>query len=121
MNEARFWEFVATRERRDLEAVMSFLDEVCVYEPAEGPEPGHTAVGREAVRHTFAEQFAALTGEILMASPFVCGARGMLEWTAFLRQADGHPTLQRGCDWFEFHGDQIRRISVFRKVGQPTE
>jgi ketosteroid isomerase-like protein len=116
MTEARFLEFFAAWERRDLEAVMRSLDDHCVYEGAEGPEPGRTAVGREAVRHTLKEQFAVEAGDILVASPFVCGARGMVEWTAFLRQADGRPILQRGCDWFEFHDDQIRRISGFRKV-----
>ncbi len=121
MTEARLLDFLAAWQRRDLEAVMGFLDEACVYEPAVGPEPGHTAVGREVVRQTFAEQFAAAEGSILVATPFVCGGRGMLEWTAFQRQADGRPMLQRGCDWFEFHGDQIRRISSFRKVGHPAE
>ncbi len=120
MTEARLLDFLAAWERRDLEAVMSFLDEACVYEPAVGPEPGHTAVGREAVRQTFAEQFAAAEGSILVATPFACGARGMLEWTAFQRQAGGHPMLHRGCDWFEFHGDKIRRISGFRKIWQPA-
>lgn len=121
MIEARFLDFLAAWERRDLEAITSFLNEHCVYEPALGKEPGHSAVGREAVRQTLAEQFAAEDGEILVASPFVCGARGMLEWTAFQRQANGCPLLQRGCDWFEFTGDQIHRISSFRKVEHPAE
>ncbi len=121
MTEARFLDFLAAWERRDLEAVMRFLDEHCIYEPAVGPEPGHTAVGCEAVRQTLAQQFAAEAGEFLVVSPFICGARGMLEWTAFQHQADGRPILRRGCDWFEFTGERIRRISGFRKVGKEAE
>ena len=121
MIEAHFLDFLAAWERRDLDAVMRFLDEHCVYEPAVSPQPGHTAVGREAARQTLAEQFAADTGEFLVAAPFVCGARGMLEWTTFQRQADGRPILQRGCDWFEFTGEQIRRISSFSKVEHPLD
>jgi hypothetical protein len=121
MTSVRFLDFFAAWERRDLNTIMSFLDEHCVYEPAVGKEPGHTAIGREAVRQTLTEQFAAESGDFLVVSPFVCGTRGMLEWTAFQRQADGRPILQRGCDWFEFAGDRLRRINGFRKVEQPSE
>ena len=120
MIEARFLEFLAAWEHRDLEAVMSFLGETCVYEGAVGPLPGHTAVGREAVRQTVASQFAEASGSILVAIPFVCGSRGMLEWTAFQYLPDGRPQLLRRCDWFEFHDDQICRISSFRKGGHGT-
>jgi hypothetical protein len=118
MTETRFLEFLAAWERRDLEAVMSFLAEWCVYEGAIGPEPGNTAVGLQAVGQALSEQFTQESGEILVATSFVCGARGMLEWTAKDRLPDGRPRLRRGCDWFEFHEDQIRRISSFRK-GRP--
>jgi hypothetical protein len=117
MTETRFLEFLAAWERRDLEAVMSFLAEYCVYEGAVGPEPGNTAVGRQAVRQALVEQFAETSGEILVATPFFCRAHGMLEWNAKDRLPDGRPRLQRGCDWFEVYNDQIRRISSFRKVG----
>jgi len=117
MTETRFLEFLAVWERRDLSAVMSFLAEWCVYEGAVGPEPGDTAVGRQAVRQALIEEFAQASGQILVATPFVCGAHGMLEWTAKDRLPDGRPRLRRGCDWFEFHDDQIRRISSFRKGG----
>ena len=115
MTETRFLEFLAAWERRDLEAVMSFLAQWCVYEGAVGPEPGDTAVGRQAARQALSEQFAQASGEILVATPFVCGARGMWEWTAKDRLPDGRPRLRRGCDWFELQDEQIRRISSFRK------
>src|SRR5260221_3953799 len=117
MTETRFLEFLAAWERRDLEAVTSFLAECCVYEGAVGQEPGGTAVGRQAVRQALSEQFAQASGEILVATPFVCGARGMLESTAKDRLPDERPRLRRGCDWFEFQDDQIRRISSFYTGG----
>jgi hypothetical protein len=121
MTEDRFLEFIAAWDRRDLDAMMRFVDDECVYEPAVGPEPGYTAVGREAVRHVFAEEFAVAGREFLDVSPSFWGARGMWEWTAFQRQPGGYPLLQRGCEWCEFIGDQIHRISGYRKVSQSSD
>jgi len=121
MTEARFLEFLAAWDRRDLDAMMRFLTDECIYEPVVGPEPGSTVVGRETVRRAFAEEFAGEKREYLVVSPFFCEARGLWEWTAFQRQPGGYPLLQRGCEWCEFTGDQIHRISSFRKVGQSSD
>src|SRR5262245_11754717 len=121
MTEARFQSFLDAWERRDVEAVLHFLDAHCVHEPAASVLPGYTAVGHTIVRESLAHQFAADSSERLVSSSSLCGTRAMLEWTAFQRQADGRPELWRGCDWFEFTGDYVRRISGFRKVGHPAE
>src|SRR5260221_735019 len=53
MTETRFLEFLAAWERRDLEAVTSFLAECCVYEGAVGQEPGAPLWdGRQYARHS---------------------------------------------------------------------
>jgi ketosteroid isomerase-like protein len=50
MTEERLREFAAAWARHDVETLMTFLTDDCVYEASVGPEPGRTYAGREAVR-----------------------------------------------------------------------
>jgi len=119
MTEERLQAFVAAWARHDVEALMTFLTEDCVYEASVGPEPGTTYVGREAVRQGFENMLARGAGGASRSGPlFICGNKGVMEWTFVWTARDGHVVEQRGCDIYEFDGDYIRRKNAFRKIWQ---
>lgn len=117
MTVERLAEFSAAWTRHDLEALMSFVTEDCVYSASVGPEPGKTYAGREEVRRGFAEVLAYDAGRERRGGPaYVFGDRGAAEWSFIERDAEGREVEIRGCDLFEFSGDKIRRKDAFRKV-----
>ncbi len=67
----------------DVDALMSFMTEDCVFEASAGPDVSGTRyVGRDAVRAGFAEVWAVFP-DAHWGSPrhFVHGDRGVSEWT----------------------------------------
>jgi len=80
MTEERLREFARAWAARDVELLMSFMSEDCVYEASVGPEPGRTYVGREEVRRGFAEMLARDGGgESRGGQVFACGGRGFMK------------------------------------------
>ncbi|QBD74616.1 nuclear transport factor 2 family protein [Ktedonosporobacter rubrisoli] len=117
MSEERLREFIKAWIRQDIEAVMSFIAEECIYETSTGPEPGQTYVGKEAIRKKFIEVLADDgDGELQIGLTFVHGDKGLSEWRYDYTDAEGRVIPQHGCDVFEFVGDKISRKSVFRKT-----
>ena len=83
--------FADAFNRHDLDAVMSFMTEDCVFESSAGPDVyGTRYAGREAARGGFAEVLRnfpdAKWGN---ARHFVQGERGVSEWTFTGTRADG--------------------------------
>ncbi|HLZ63497.1 MAG TPA: nuclear transport factor 2 family protein [Ktedonosporobacter sp.] len=112
-------EFIDAWVRRDVEAVMTFIAEDCVYETAIGPEPGQTYRGRAAIQQKFTELLADEDdGELQFGPITISGDRGAQEWAYTETGADGRTIKHRGCDLFEFIGDKIRHKNVFRKTFQ---
>jgi len=101
----------------DLDALMSFMTEDCVYYASVGPEPGSTYRGRDEVRRGFAAILAYDRGrERHDGTAFIVGDVGVAEWSFYDAGPDGSGRLIRGCDIFEFAGDKIRKKDAFRKV-----
>lgn len=50
MTTARLAAFSAAWAAKDIDALMTFMTDDCVYAASVGPEPGKTFVGKEAVR-----------------------------------------------------------------------
>jgi ketosteroid isomerase-like protein len=114
MNTDRLARFAEAWQRADVEALMSFVTDDCVYVTTTGPGPGTAYVGREDVRRGFADMLATDDGSIVaFATPQVFGDHGLIEWS---QQAQDGKLLARGCDVFEFDGDRVRRKDAFRKV-----
>ncbi|HEX9747099.1 MAG TPA: nuclear transport factor 2 family protein [Methylomirabilota bacterium] len=104
--------------RHDLELLMTFMAEGCVFETTAGPEAcGTRHAGRERVREAFARVFEAFPdarfGE---ARHFVAGDRGVSEWRFSGTTAEGRAVEVDGCDLFTFAGDKIARKSSFFKT-----
>ena len=109
--------FADAFNRHDLDAVMSFMTEDCVFESSAGPDIcGTRYSGRESARAGFAEVLAtfpdAQWGD---AQHFVQGERGVSEWTFTGTRADGTRVEVHGCDLFKFRDGKIALKNSYRK------
>jgi ketosteroid isomerase-like protein len=104
--------------RHDVDRLMSFMAEECVFESASGPEAcGGRHVGRAAVRSAFARIFAAFPDVRFDGTRHVvAGDRAVSEWRFTGTAADGRRVEVDGCDLFTFAGDKIARKSSFLKA-----
>jgi steroid delta-isomerase-like uncharacterized protein len=105
----------------DVDALMAFMAEDCVFDTTVGPEVcGRRYAGRDAVRAGFAEVWETFPdAHFGDARHFVCGDRGVSEWTFTGTRADGLGIEVRGCDLFTFRGGKIARKDSYRKSRPP--
>lgn len=117
MTVERLRAFAAAWARGDVDELLSYLTDDCVYAASVGPEPGRTYRGRDEVRQGFAELLAYdAGGESRSGDAFICGTRGALEWSYVFTDPDGRQREVRGCDLFEFRGNKIVAKNAFRKT-----
>jgi ketosteroid isomerase-like protein len=100
---------------------MSFMAEDCVFEASAGPEVcGTRYAGREAVRAGFEDVWATFPDAHWGgARHFVCGDRGVSEWTFTGTRADGTRVEVNGCDLFTFRDGKIALKNSYRKNRPP--
>ncbi len=113
--------FAEAWNRHDLDALMSFMTEDCVFEASAGPDVSGTRhVGASAVRAGFAEVWAVFP-DAHWAHPrhFVCGDRGVSEWVFTGTRSDGTRVEVQGCDVFTFAGGKIALKNSYRKHRPP--
>jgi rhodanese-related sulfurtransferase/ketosteroid isomerase-like protein len=117
MTTERLRQFGAAWARGDLDALMGFMIDDCVYLASVGPEPGATYRGREEVRRGFAAMLAYDRGRERHGGTVVLtGDRGFAEWSFTETTTDGGGRIIRGCDLFEFRDGRISRKDAYRKV-----
>ena len=104
--------------RHDVDALMSFMSEDCVFQSAAGPDAcGARHVGREAVARAFAAAWASLPdAQWRNGRHFVHGDFGVSEWTFTGTAADGSRVETDGVDLFSFSQGKIRVKNAFRKA-----
>ena len=114
MDESSLRAFVDAYLRNDIDVVMGFIADDCLYITTTGPGPGTVYTGKEEVRRGFVEVMTADNdgSELDVGALFVSGDRGVSEWSIKV----DNKIVMRGCDLYEFEGDKIRRKDVFRKV-----
>ena len=113
----RLQQFSAAWAAGDLDALMSYMTDDCVYYASVGPEPGSTYRGRVEVRRGFAAVLVYDRGrECHDGAAFINGNVGVAEWSFYEKAPDGTGRLIRGCDIFEFAEGKIRKKDAFRKV-----
>jgi len=116
-------EFADAWNRHDLDALMSFMTDDCVFEAVAGPDVcGARHVGREAVRKAFESAWINFPdAQWADGSHFVCGDRGVSEWTFKGTKPDGTRIEARGCDVFTFRDGRIAVKNAFRKDRPPVK
>lgn len=109
--------FAAAWNRHDIDALMGFMTDDCVFHAVAGPELfGRTFSGRAAVREGFQLAWQTFPDAAwLDADYFVAGDRGVMESTFCGTKADGARVEARMVDVFHFRGDKIAVKNAFRK------
>jgi len=113
--------FADAWNRHDVDALMSFMTEDCVFESSAGDDVcGTRYVGREAVRAGFAEVWGIFPDAHWgNARHFVHGDRGVSEWTFTGTRADGTRVEVHGCDLFTLRDGKIALKNSYRKNRPP--
>lgn len=114
--------FADAWNRHDIDALMSFMADDCVFESSAGPDIcGTRYAGREAVRAGFAEVWATFPDAHWgHARHWVQGERGVSEWTFTGTRADGSRVEVHGCDLFTFRDGKIALKNSYRKNRPPA-
>ena len=113
--------FADAWNRHDVDAIMSFMTEDCVFDASSGPQIcGERSEGREAVRSAFAQVWAAFPDAHWgNARHFVCGDRGVSEWIFTGTRLDGTRVEVHGCDLFTIREGKISVKNSYRKNRPP--
>jgi steroid delta-isomerase-like uncharacterized protein len=101
----------------DVDALMRFMADDCVFETSAGSDAcGTRHTGRERVRAAFGRVFATYPdARFADTRHFISDNRGLSEWLFTGTTADGRKVEVNGCDVFTFDGDKIAVKSSFFK------
>ena len=101
----------------DVDVLMTFMSDDCVFEAAAGRDAcGMRHAGRARVREAFARVFASFPDvRFDDARHFVSGDRGLSEWIFRGTSADGKKVEVNGCDVFTFRDGKIAVKNSFFK------
>lgn len=104
--------------RHDVDGLMQFMHDDCVFQTAGGPDAcGTRHVGREAVAKAFAAAWATVPdAQWRNGQHFVQGDFGVSQWTFTGTAADGSRIETDGIDVFTFKDGKILLKNVFRKA-----
>lgn len=114
--------FADAWNRHDVDALMSFMTDDCVYQASAGEDVRGTRFeGAAAVREAYANVWQVFPdahwGD---ARHFVLGDRGVSEWVFTGTGADGKRLEVAGCDLFTFRDGKILVKNAFRKHRPPA-
>lgn len=118
VNETTLKLFLDAFNRHDLDAIMGFFAEECVFEAPRGPDPwGRRYRGKKEVRQGLGARFTGIPdvhyGE---DRHWLSGDRGVSEWHLTGTTTAGVRIDVRGCDLFEFRDGQIVRKDSYWKI-----
>ena len=113
--------FADAWNRHDVDDLMSFMTDDCVFESSAGNEMcGTSYQGTNAVRMGYAKAWKDFPdARWADARHFVSGNRGVSEWVFSGTQADGKRVEVMGCDVFTFRGGKIAIKNSYRKNRPP--
>jgi steroid delta-isomerase-like uncharacterized protein len=103
--------------RHDVDDLMTFMADDCVFETSTGSDVrGTRYVGRDRVREGFANVFKAFPDvQFRDAKHFVSGDRGASEWIFTGTTTDGRKVEVHGVDIFTFRDGKIAVKASFLK------
>ena len=111
-------EFLEAFNRHDLDAIMTYFAEDCVFYMPRGSAPrGDRFVGKDQVRTGLAKRFEGIP-DVHYGDDrhWACGDLGVSEWTLTGTSAQGKKLEVRGVDLLEFAGGKITRKDSFWKI-----
>ncbi|HET9645503.1 MAG TPA: nuclear transport factor 2 family protein [Burkholderiaceae bacterium] len=113
--------FTDAWNRHDIDALMSFMTDDCVFQSAAGPLAcGARHQGREAVRAAFSQAWAIFPdAQWRNGHHWVDGDHGVSQWTFTGTKADGTRIEAEGVDLFTFRDGRIAVKNAFRKDRPP--
>lgn len=122
MTEAILQAFADAWNRHDIDALMSFMTDDCVFYANAGPDMvGIRFEGRDEVRRGFQRAWQIYPDARWSdARHFVSGERGASEWIFSGTDQTGNRIEVTGCDLFQFRGDKIAVKNSFRKQRSPA-
>jgi steroid delta-isomerase-like uncharacterized protein len=109
--------FADAWNRHDVESLMSFMTDDCVFESSAGEDTcGTRFEGAEAVRKGYSKSWEDFPdAQWNNARHFVSGNRGVSEWVFTGTKADGKRAEVAGCDIFTFRDGKIVVKNSYRK------
>jgi len=110
--------FLDAFNRHDVDGVMAFLAEDCVFEMPRGTDPwGRRLEGKAQVREGIEARFAGIP-DIHYGKDrhWVAGDRGVSEWTITGTDTSGERVEVQGCDLIEFRDGKIARKDSYWKI-----
>ena len=109
--------FSAAWNAHDIDGLMSFMTDDCVFETVAGPEVfGSRFVGATAVRTAFESAWKNFPdAQWLNGKHVVSGDHGVSEWTFVGTGLDGKRIEANGVDIFTFRDGKILVKNAFRK------
>ncbi len=110
--------FLEAFNRHDLNAIMEFFAEDCVFYMPRGAAPrGDRYLGKEQVRAGLAKRFEGIP-DVHYGDDrhWVCGDFGVSEWTLTGTFTTGKKVEVRGVDLLEFSSGKIIRKDSFWKI-----
>ena len=117
MTVERLQAFADAWNRHDIDGLMSFMTNDCIFESSAGTEiVGTTFRGQSRVREGFMRAWEAYPdAQWNNPSHFISGDRGVSEWVFTGTNLTGQRVEVKGCDLFVFRGDRIVVKNSFRK------
>lgn len=111
-------DFLEAFNRHDLDSIMSYFAEDCVFYMPRGTAPrGDQYIGKAEVRAGLAKRFEGIPDvHYGKDQHWVCGNLGVSEWTLTGTAKSGKPIEVRGVDLLEFVGGKIIRKDSFWKI-----
>jgi steroid delta-isomerase-like uncharacterized protein len=113
--------FLDAFNRHDLDAIMEFFADECVFYMPRGVDPrGDRFVGKADVRAGLAKRFAGIPDVHYGDETHWAGDNfGVSEWTLTGTAVSGDPLRVRGVDLLEFANGKITRKDSFWKIVTP--
>ena len=110
-------EYADAWNNHDIDGIMKFMTEDCIFETGGGPDRfGTRYEGAEAVRSRFIEVWTDIPDvRFENSTHFVNGDRGCSEWTFLGTTIDGTKIEIDGCDLFTFVDNKIKLKASYIK------
>jgi ketosteroid isomerase-like protein len=111
-------DFLEAFNRHDLDSVMSYFADNCIFYMPRGTSPrGDQYIGKAEVRAGLASRFEGIPDvHYGKDQHWICGDLGVSEWTLTGTIKSGQQIEVRGVDLLEFAGGKITRKDSFWKI-----